>query len=71
MLFKKNKQTFNIDGMHCEHCAKKVESCLSTIPEVKKVKVNLNKKEAVITSDQTITKEAISNALKDTDFKVV
>ena len=71
MLFKKNKQTFNIDGMHCEHCAKKVESCISTIPEVKKVKVNLNKKEAVITSDKEITKEAISAALKETDFKVV
>ena len=71
MLFKKNKQTFNIDGMHCEHCAKKVESCICTIPAVKKVKVNLNKKEAVITSDQEIKKEEVINALKETDFKVI
>ncbi len=71
MLFNKNKQVFNIEGMHCEHCAKTVETKISTIPEVKKVKVNLNKKCATIVSSKEITKEEVSRALNETDFKVV
>jgi copper chaperone CopZ len=70
MLFSK-KQIVKIDGMHCEHCAKRVEECLSSIPEVKKVKVNLNKKEAAITASQEIDLKAIKESLKETDFKVI
>jgi len=71
MLFNKNKQIVKIDGMHCEHCASRVEGCISSIPEVKKVKVNLNKKEAVITANEKIDLEKIKESLKETDFKVI
>ena len=70
MLFNK-KQIVKIDGMHCNHCASRVEECISSIPEVKKVKVNLNKKEAQITADQNIDLELIKESLKETDFKVI
>ena len=70
MLFNK-KQIVKIDGMHCNHCASRVEKCISSIPEVKKVKVNLNKKEAQITADQNIDLELIKESLKETDFKVI
>lgn len=69
MLFSK-KQVVKIEGMHCENCAKKVEGCLSTIPEVKKVKINLKKQEAVLTADQEIDLKKIKESLKETDFKV-
>ena len=49
-MFSKNKKTISIEGMHCEHCAKKVENTLSSIEGVNKVKVNLSKKEAIIIS---------------------
>ena len=70
MLFNK-KQIVKIDGMHCEHCAKTVEGKISTIEGVKKVKVNLNKKEAAITADNNIDTKLIKEVLKETDFKVI
>ena len=71
MLFSKNKQTVNIEGMSCEHCAKTVESKIKTIDGVKKVKANLNKKCVIITSNEPIKKEDISSVLEDTKFKVI
>ena len=70
MLFSK-KQIVKIDGMHCDHCAKTVEGKISTIEGVKKVKVNLNKKEAAITADNNIDTKLIKEVLKETDFKVI
>ena len=48
MYGKKYKKTISIEGMHCEHCAKKVEETFKSIEGVNKVKVNLLKKEAII-----------------------
>ena len=70
MLFNK-KQIVKIEGMHCDHCAKTVEEKISTIEGVKKVKVNLNKKEAAITADNNIDTKLIKEVLKETDFKVI
>ena len=50
-MFEKNINTvIKIEGMSCEHCAKKVSQNLLTIKGVKKVKVNLKEKEAIISS---------------------
>ena len=70
MLFNKNKQVVKIEGMHCEHCASKVEGCINSIPEVKKVKVNLAKQEAIITADENIDLAKIKDSLKETNFNV-
>ena len=40
MFGKTNKKIISIEGMHCEHCAKKVKTVLSSIEGVNKVKVN-------------------------------
>ena len=42
------KKLIEIEGMHCEHCQKKVEDTLCSIPEVEEVSVNLDKKNAKI-----------------------
>ena len=70
MFSKSNKKTISIEGMHCEHCAKKVESTLNSIEGVDKVKVNLSKKEAIITSKVEIDNQAIQDSFKELDFTI-
>ena len=70
MFTKKNKKTISIEGMHCEHCAKKVENTLSSIEGVDKVKVNLSKKEAIIISKSIIDDQTIKDSFKDLDFTI-
>lgn len=71
MFSKSNKKTISIEGMHCEHCAKKVESTLKSIEGVDKVKVNLSKKEAIITSKVEIDNQAIQDSFKELDFTII
>ncbi len=65
MFGEKITKTISIDGMHCMHCAKKVEDALKQIKEVKSVKVNLEEKRAEIILkseiDDNILKETIEN----------
>ena len=48
-----------IDGMCCEHCAKRVEEKLSVAKNVISVDVKLKKKIAVIRSREEVNKEEI------------
>ena len=70
MFGKKYKKIISIEGMHCEHCAKKVKDMLSSIEGVNKVNVNLTKKEAIITSKIELDNKTIEESLKDLDFKI-
>ncbi len=54
------KKIVTISGMHCEHCSTRVQEALEKIKGVKKVKVNLDKKEAIING------EVDDNVIKDT-----
>ncbi len=67
---RKIKKTIKIEGMHCEHCAKKVETALSNLDNVKKVKVNLAKKQADMTLEKEIDDKLIKDAISELDFKV-
>lgn len=71
MFNKSNKKILTIEGMHCDHCAKKVETTLKNINGVDKVKVNLSKKEATIISKVEIDNQAIQDSFKELDFKIV
>lgn len=42
------KDTFKVEGMTCEHCAKHVTEALESVVGVKSAKVSLKKKEATI-----------------------
>lgn len=70
MFGKKYKKIISIEGMHCEHCAKKVEETFKTIEGVNKVKVNLSKKEATIISTIELNNKNIEDSFKDLDFKI-
>ena len=47
MFNKRIKKVVTIEGMMCEHCKNKVETSLSSINNVSKVKVNLKDKTEV------------------------
>ena len=51
------KKVIYIEGMHCQNCEKRVYNTLSNLDSVKKVKINLKKKEAIIETDETIDNE--------------
>ena len=70
MFGPKYKKIISIDGMHCEHCAKKVETTFKSIEGVTKVNVNLSKKEATIISKIELDNKTIEESFKDLDFKI-
>ena len=48
------KKLVEIEGMHCENCAKKVENVLYGLPEVENVEVNLSNKNAKVTLNEEV-----------------
>ena len=65
------KKTWKIDGMSCEHCAKKVELALKSIAEVKKVKVHLKKKETIIILDATVENQVLTSTIENLGYQVI
>lgn len=71
MFNKKRKIIVNINGMSCNHCSKKVQNALVSIDGVYKVKVDLNKNQAIIFSQQGITHDLINKAITDIGYQVI
>lgn len=55
----------------CEHCKNKVETSLSSINNVSKVKVNLKDKTATIYSTASINNEDIKKIIKKLDYQII
>jgi len=70
-MFKKYTKILTVEGLHCEHCAKKVETALKTIPGIKKVSVNLETKEVTILSNKELTNSSIESVFKDLDYDLI
>lgn len=72
-----NKENFfmktivNIDGMCCEHCAKRVQDKLSTVKNAVSVDVKLKKKIAVIRSREQLSEEEIKSLVTDAGYTVL
>lgn len=64
------KKLVYIDGMCCEHCAKRVEDKLSTAKNVISVDVKLKKKFAVIRSREEVSDEEIKTLITDAGYTV-
>lgn len=64
------KKTVHIEGMCCEHCAKRVEDKLSTAKNVVSVDVKLKKKIAVIRSREEVSDEEITALVTDAGYSV-
>ncbi|MDE7439706.1 MAG: cation transporter, partial [Clostridia bacterium] len=65
------KKIVNIDGMCCEHCAKRVENALSVVTGVVSADVKLKKNIAVIRSRNAVSDEEITKAVTDAGYTVV
>ena len=59
MFNKKINKTILVDNMSCAHCAEKV------------IKVNLDKKEVVITSKEPIDLKQVKNIIESLDYKYI
>lgn len=64
------KKIVFIDGMCCEHCAKRVEEKLATVANVISVDVKLKKKIAVIRSREEVLDEEIKVLVTDAGYIV-
>lgn len=64
------KMIVSIDGMCCEHCAKRVENKLATAKNVTSVDVKLKKKIAVIRSREEVSDEEIKTLITDAGYTV-
>lgn len=71
MFEHKNKVIIKVDGMHCEHCAKKVSDAIVKIDEKYKVKVDLKCGEVTITSKNTIDIDNVKENVSQTGFTFV
>ena len=67
---KLGEKIVKIDGMHCENCKNRVQRAINRIDGAA-AKVDLKKKEAVVSYDRTVSDDAIRKAVEDEDYKVV
>ncbi len=65
------KTIVNIEGMCCEHCAKRVENALSAVGGVVSADVKLKKKLAVLRSRENLSEEEIKKVVTDAGYTVV
>jgi len=71
MFFKKRKRKIvNIEGMTCEHCAKKIENALENLVDVSNVKVDLKKKQAVVNYDSTVDEILLTETIEKLGYTV-
>ena len=64
------KIMLKIEGMSCGHCSARVEQALNGIQGVT-AKVNLEKKEALVESEQPIDRAVLVQAVDNAGYQVV
>lgn len=64
------KKIVYIEGMCCEHCAKRVEEKLATAANVVSVDVKFKKKIAVIRSREEVSDDEIKNLITDAGYTI-
>lgn len=64
------KTIININGMSCQNCAKHVTNALNGLEGVENVVVNLDLKQAELTSSVLIEDQSITQAIENVGYKV-
>jgi copper chaperone CopZ len=64
------KHTYHIAGMSCSGCAVTVQDLLTKVTGVTSVKVELQEKQAVITSEQPISIKDLELALRGSHYSI-
>lgn len=64
------KKIIEIQNMSCKHCAKKILDSLMKIEKIKKVKVDIKKKYAVIDSSFEVEDHLIKEVIENLGYQV-
>ena len=64
------KKIVHLDGMCCEHCAKRVENALSVVGGVVSVDVKFKKNLAVIRSREEVSNDEITKVVTEVGYTV-
>ena len=72
-MFNKNKivSKLLVEGMHCNSCAKRIEDALKKNKDIKKVEINLNTKEVLITSTNELDINNIKEIINNLGYSVI
>lgn len=71
MFFKKKKRKIiHIEGMSCEHCTKKVETALEDLVDIERAKVNLKKRCAIVTYQNSVDEVLLQNTIEKLGYTV-
>ena len=70
MFEKKKQKIIKVEGMHCESCAKRIKKALETKKEIKKIKIDLKKKEVILTYTNSLDEQGIKNLIEDLGYQV-
>lgn len=65
------KKELTIEGMKCEGCASTVVEKFQSIEGVERVVVDLEKKQAIVESQNEVDEKVFIQALSDTNYKLV
>ncbi|MYL19007.1 copper chaperone CopZ [Halobacillus litoralis] len=61
----------HVEGMTCAHCRKPVEGALTGLSGVKQADVNLESGKVRVSHNDTVSKEAMKEAVEDQGYDVV
>lgn len=70
MFGKSFEKEIKVEGMHCMHCAGKVEKALLGIKGIKSVKVNVASGNVKITSKNEIDNEVLLTTIENLGYKM-
>lgn len=65
------KKTMTIEGMMCNHCTGRVQQALSALEGVATVEMNLENKTAVVTMNQEVSDQQLTDAVTTAGYEVV
>ncbi len=65
------RQTYNVTGMTCGHCVQAVTAELSKLPGVSAVDVDLATGAVTVDSAQTLSEDAVRDAVDEAGYALV
>lgn len=68
MFGKKVKTEFKVEGMHCGHCAAKVEEAIGSLEGVKSVKADYDSGSVEVVSASELDRNAVASAVQNAGF---
>ncbi|MGI8415222.1 MAG: heavy-metal-associated domain-containing protein [Nakamurella sp.] len=64
-------RTYTVKGMTCDHCAGAVAAEVTKIPGVTDVNVDVEQGRLTVTSTDTVSSEAVTDAVEEAGYAVV